>query len=440
MTKVSAKQAIAEEVGEEAAFCRSRRDYSALPFIVFSRRLRGPSKRSRCEAADRRSVAPSSSACCCGQARASSLDRTLLLLPVCAACAAAPPCGGGSALAAAAGGGSSRDDLVDSCGRSSGGVEAVRASCCVCNDCASSLLLLLLLRLGLNGLADSAATGVLLCGCDDVPSKQADFFPLLLRGEDEGRPGAPPHAEGVPQELSLASQTNAFSLLRRIGFKLLPGPRSSSLPSRHEGSAACSSPLASQLPPLLRVMAELPEALHQRPPALLLMLRPSRWLHPGRQQLEPAAAPTALQQLTDLKSYGLFLALLLRSVAPRPPCEASSGGGAAAESRHAAGCEAASGLDMQRTAAAAAAAAECFLGCTSCCFRCSRALRVTRSGRVSLCCLEQSDWLCMLRSRFSRILLLFCGLAEAFSAGSGGPALFVADVTDVASDWPGNNA
>lgn len=389
---------------EDFSHCGHRQEYAAFSFTELLKRL---TKAAGCP------LSPD----CTRQAEASPLNKTtLLLLPLCSLCALARDC--------------SNDAR------------------CVCGNCTSLLLLLLLLRICTYRLAAaSSERGVLLCGCEDTPARRADFFPLLLAPEDQWPWSASEEAGAAPRErtrthkcvddIRISSRKEAFLALTRVGYKLLDCPEEvlAAIPDTKQSAAAAATG-PPQPPPLLRVMAELPEALRV-PTAFLLVLRPSRWLTPVRRA--PCPASTALQSLANKKVYGLFLALLLRAeaadsqLAPNVPKGTFRG---------------AAGMQGQQTAfPGCAVVAECFLCCPSCCWRCSRQrLRIGATRCVSLCCLEQSEWLCLLRSRFSQVLLLFYAAADsqmqnAYSAGQsfgGTPeeqkaaALFVADVTDVA--------
>ncbi|XP_026192680.1 uncharacterized protein LOC34623183 [Cyclospora cayetanensis] len=351
---------------------------------------------------------------------------------------------------------------------------------CSCQACASSLLLLLLLRLGVRSLcAAPAANAVLFCGTCDEPHRQRRFFHRLLcaesewpwfdmRGREERealRGGPCKRPSGAP--LRLASRREEYSALSRIGYKLLPHEGDSL--ERPPGAGNVRSPLdasglavqisdslrspeiCTQAPPLLRFLTELPEALNT-PPGLLMLLQPSRWLRPI-ERLGPCKL-LALQQLTDKKRFGLFLSLVVRAAAaaaPRSTSAAASSEGGEGPSSSSSGRGPPPGEGRShRSVPGRAVVAEAFLCCSRCCWRCGGLQRVTARGTVALCCcLEQSEWLSMLRSRFAYILLLFYGVLGPFegldgdvragssadpSVPSGSAALMVADISHAGTE------
>lgn len=373
-------------------------------------------------------------------------EKILLLLPVCTSCASARTCSTPSGCMTRSLLGSNGDKAPEPLR----GAAVPKASRCICTSCSSSLLLLVLLRLGFHRLKASLGDGILFCGNDDVPARQKDFFPLLLCPDDQspwcrsnlGKTGT--QADGAEQGISLSTRKENYYILSRIAYKLLPGPRD--YRANLFDANAKYSMASSQLPALLRFMAELPDAL-KKPPALLLFLQPSRWLNRGGQYLCTGAA--VLQSCTDRKSYGLFLALLLRAATACDQISSSALGGKSTSVTGSLGSAELSDPDgQQHLVAGCSVVAECFLCCPDCCWLCSRHLAATPSGHVPLCCLEQSEWLGMLRSRYSQVFLLFNGscdspstqkkTADAASTLSGrptgyrGPELFVADITDVA--------
>ncbi|KAL8453328.1 hypothetical protein Emag_001919 [Eimeria magna] len=422
----------------EADLCLLKKDYFAFPFRLLLHKLLSATAAS--DAAD--GAASRDVACCGGPAGGLiAAEKVLLLLPVCARCSALSSCELDDSRCIDSSrsiNGSNGSGKVTDLAR--GAEEGVSAPCCVCSKCTSSLLLQLLLRVGLHKLRGCGSTGVLFCGSDDVPETQKDFFLQLLRPHEEQRwwlRGSRTHAQRSTSQVNLSSHEKDYLLLRRVGYKLLPGPQSSRLPPHQTTSV--HAPSSCEPPLLLRYLTELPEALQKRPPGLLLFLQPSRWLTPAGQR--NCAEATTLQQLTDRKSYGFFLALLCRAAGRGPTRSFPS----STLGRVEGGLRADEEELIQAPEPCVVTVAECFLACSKCCWRCSGGVEVTREGSVSLCCLEQSEWLCMLRSRFTRILLVVCASAdpnscreEAAHASSAlvreaqGETIFVADVTDVA--------
>ncbi|OEH74792.1 hypothetical protein cyc_07165 [Cyclospora cayetanensis] len=327
--------------------------------------------------------------------------------------------------------------------------------------------------------AAPAANAVLFCGTCDEPHRQRRFFHRLLcaesewpwfdmRGREERealRGGPCKRPSGAP--LRLASRREEYSALSRIGYKLLPHEGDSL--ERPPGAGNVRSPLdasglavqisdslrspeiCTQAPPLLRFLTELPEALNT-PPGLLMLLQPSRWLRPI-ERLGPCKL-LALQQLTDKKRFGLFLSLVVRAAAaaaPRSTSAAASSEGGEGPSSSSSGRGPPPGEGRShRSVPGRAVVAEAFLCCSRCCWRCGGLQRVTARGTVALCCcLEQSEWLSMLRSRFAYILLLFYGVLGPFegldgdvragssadpSVPSGSAALMVADISHAGTE------
>lgn len=423
--------------------CRNPRYYSAFPFSVLLQRL---TRVASCESA------ASTDGCCRtrplggpGPAVVRPPQTILLLLPICKACASAPDCSSSSCLTSGM--------PCRSCGgfaELSGRVAGTRTPPGHCGTCNSTLLLLVLLRLGIHSLKEaSSADGILFCGSDEAPERHRRFFPLLLGTEDqwpwsnlpwpEAATGTSRRTRACAEAISLSSGREDYLALTRIGYKLLPKPSDLCPPETKH------SPATPQLPPLLRFMAELPEALY-RPPALLLLSQPSRWLKPVQQARTKAPV---LQHFTDTRSYGLFLALLQRAAAVGGQSRSFVLGGRQQATFTAPPITRAAVEEerQQNSVPGCAVVAECFLCCPSCCWRCTGPLQVIGTGYASLCCLEHSEWLCMLRSRFSQVLLLFYGSLDppageqrtAVAASPGKAAaesacvLFIADVTDMAS-------
>ncbi|KAL8433114.1 hypothetical protein ACSSS7_004137 [Eimeria intestinalis] len=397
-------------------------------------------------------------ACCAGPPGGLAVaEKVLLLLPVCARCSALSACERDDLRCSKTSNSSNSSSNISSISSSNNSSKASRNGSgkvterihgtddvsCVCSKCASSLLLQLLLLLGLHKLRTCDSPGVLFCGSDDVPETQEHFFAQLLGTHEEPAwwvRGSSTHAESSSSSKGVnpAFHREDYVVLSRIGYKLLPGPKTHHPPPHQTGTV--HAPPACEPPLLLRYLAELPQALQERPPGLLLLLQPSRWLTPaGRLHCGETAT---LQHLTNKRSYGLFLALLVRAAGGGPPCcpfPSSTSSGVEGQLR------AGEKGVIQAPKACVAAVAERFLACSKCCWRCSGGVPVSRRGSVPLCCLEQSEWLCMLRSRFTRILLVVCASVDAFNSkqktthkASAHPreaqrdSLLVADVTGVA--------
>lgn len=424
--------------------CHTWRGYSAFPFELLLRRLVGLAG---CGRGSFQGPSPRAHwSCCPEQVVRSPSETVLLLLPVCSFCASERNCNETSGCMTSGLSGGTCDKVPGPLRDAS----VPRASRCVCSTCTSSNLLLALLRVGIRRLKEYSGDGVLFCGTDDVPARQKNFFRLLLCHDDQNprsnaiREEEAVQACGRDHEISLSTRSEDYLVLTRIGYKLLPGPRHTTTSFQE---SKCNSPASSQLPQLLRFMAELPGAL-KKSPALLLFLQPSRWLSAGG--LPACTGAPALQSLSNRKSYGLFLALLLKAAASCDKNPFSAVEVIHTSNKGFPGNAQTSGAEgQQHSIPCYAVVGECFLCCPNCCWRCSRHLAVVPSSRVSLCCLEQSEWLGMLRSRFSQVFLLFVGAycppsaeekaadttfaSSARLAADGGPVVFVADVTNVAS-------
>ncbi|KAL8273562.1 hypothetical protein Esti_002489 [Eimeria stiedai] len=307
---LQAEKAAVENSSSSAAnadpdLCLMKKEYFAFSFRLLLQKLLGAAATPN--AAD--GAVSRDGVCCAGGSVAG--EKVLLLLPMCTRCSALTSCELNNLRCSNSSNGNGKaTERVP-------GAEGLSASYCVCSKCASSLMLQLLLRLGLHKLGSCDSTGILFCGSDDVPETQKDFFSQLLRPQEEQRwwlHDGKTHAERSSNGINLSSHKEDYLLLSRIAYKLLPGPVSNHAPPHQtttvHAASSCEPPL------LLRYLAELPEALQKRPPGLLLLLQPSRWLTPAGHPR--CAEATALQQLTDRRSYGLFLALLLRAAGGGP--------------------------------------------------------------------------------------------------------------------------
>lgn len=413
----------AKEAGSMASQCHTSREYTAFPFSVLMRRLLSDCGSTAAILPCSEAHKPSNP----GQ-RSSSTERILLLLPLCRSCVSS------TTPQVCAASGFRHEGYCGSFSGPQGHPKGLKDVPCICSSCTSTLLLLLLLRLGIQRLADARSTGVLFCGSDDVPEKQRNFFPLLLSSDHQWPWSNSTSSTTNVRHISFASHTADYFALSRIGYKLLPRP-GGVLTQRAKQVQGPSPP---RLPPILQLVAELPEAL-ERPPDLLLFLQPSRWLKLAGQL--SASKTTALQQITDKKSYGLYLAVLLRALALRGESSSTAHSGSQDNAMRCPRDGAASDV-QQYSVPRTAVVTECFLCCPRCCWRCTGQLRVTLDSRVPLCCLELSEWLYTLRSRFSHVFLLFSGSggphyeelrtqdAVSSDVSPRGPVLFVADVSD----------